>query len=108
MPRNCRLHEDEEEEEVQTFNARLAFEKICSYPPKGKLRTSLDVLGIACAALVCGQVQPSEFGSLLHSMVDEDLRAGTTYHAKKANNVKGRMKITGSHYKLTGAWTLDF
>ena len=61
-----------------------------------KLRTSLDVLGTACAALVCGQVQPSEFDSLIHSMVDEDLRAGTTYHAKNANNVKGRMKITGS------------
>ena len=91
-----RLHEDDEEEE-QTYTARLAFETICSYePPKGKLRTSLDVLGTACAALVCGQVQPSEFDSLIHSMVDEDLRAGTTYHAKKANNVKGRMKITGS------------
>ena len=91
-----RLHEDDEEEE-QTYNARLAFEKICSYkPPEGKLRTSLDVLGTACAAMVCGQVQPSEFDSLIHSMVDEDLRAGTTYHAMKANNVKGRMKITGS------------
>ena len=44
-----RLHEDDEEEE-QTYNARLAFEKICSYePPKGKLRTSPDVLGTACA-----------------------------------------------------------
>ena len=88
------LHEDDEEEE-QTYNARPAFEKICSYePPEGKLRTSLDVLGTASAAMVCGQVQPSD--SLIHSMVEEDLRAGTTYHAKKANNVKGRMKITGS------------
>ena len=91
-----RLHEDDEEEE-QTYNARLAFEKICSYePPEGKLRTSLDVLGTACAAMVCGQVQPSEFDRLIHSMVEEDLRAGTTYHAKTANNVKGRMEITGS------------
>ena len=56
----------------------------------------MDVLGTACAALVCGQVQPSEFDQLIHSMVDEDLRAGTTYHAKKAKNVKGRMKITGA------------
>ena len=45
---------------------------------------------------VAGQVQPPEFDSLIHSMVEEDLRAGTTYHAKKANNVKGRMKIAGS------------
>ena len=36
------LHKDDEEEE-QTYNARLAFEKICSYePPEGKLRTSLQ------------------------------------------------------------------
>ena len=90
------LHEDDEEEE-QTYNARLAFEKICSYElPEGKLRTSLDVLGTTCAAMVCGQVQPSEFDSLIHSMVEEDLMAGTTYHAKKANNVKGRIQITGS------------
>ena len=47
-------------------------------------------------AVVSGQVQPAEFDSLIHSMVNEDLRAGTTYHAMKANNVKGRMKITGS------------
>ena len=46
--------------------------------------------------MVCGQVQPAEFDSLLHSMVDEDLRAGTTYHAMTANNVKGKMEITGS------------
>ena len=73
-----RLHGDDEEEE-HTYNDRLAFEKICSYePPEGKLRTRLVVLGTACAAMVCGQVQPSEFDSLLHSMVDEDLRAGTT------------------------------
>ena len=72
------LHEDDDEEE-QSYNARLAFEKICSHePPKGKLRTSLDVLGTACAAMVGGQVQPSEFDSLIHSMVEEDLRAGTT------------------------------
>ena len=65
-----RLHEPEDdEEEEQTYNARLALiEKICSYkPPEGKLRTSLDVLGTACAAMVCGQVQPSEFDSLIHS-----------------------------------------
>ena len=53
--------------------------------------------------MVCGQVQPSEFDELIHSMVDEDLRAGTTMsycghidQAKKAKSVKGRMKITGS------------
>ena len=56
----------------------------------------MDVLGTACAALVCGQVQPSEFDQLLHSMVDIDLRAGMAHHAKKAKNVKGRNKITGS------------
>ena len=71
------LHEDDIEEE-QAYYARLAFEKTCSYdhePPEfeGELRTSMGVLGTACAALVCDQVQPSEFGQLVHSMVDEDL-----------------------------------
>jgi hypothetical protein len=90
------LHEDDIEEE-QAYYARLAFEKTCSYePPEGELRTSMDILGTACAALVCGQVQPSEFDQLLHSMVDTDLRAGMTHHAKKAKNIKGRNKITGS------------
>ena len=58
------LHEDDVEEE-QTYYARLAFERTCSYePPEGELRTSMDVLGTACAALVRGQVQPSEFDPL--------------------------------------------
>ena len=73
------LHEDDVEEE-QTYYARLAFEKTCSYePPKGELRTSMDILGIACASMVYGQVQPSEFDELVHSMADGDLRAGTSY-----------------------------
>ena len=51
------LHEDDVEEE-QAYYASL------------RLRTSTVILGTACAALVCGQVQPSEFDPLIHSMVD--------------------------------------
>ena len=34
---------------------------------KGNSERMMDILGTACAAMVCGQVQPSEFDQLIHS-----------------------------------------